>query len=177
MDDAGFTVWLTGLSGAGKTTVARRLAELLAARTGRPPAVVDGDEVRATVSRDLGFSREDRLTNIRRIGDLCRSASTAGVPAIAAVVSPYREGRESVRREVGRMLEVYVACPLEVCQQRDVKGWYRKARTGEVRRFTGVDDPYEPPEHPDVTLRTDQETVDESARRVLDALCEMGWVA
>lgn len=172
----GFTVWLTGLSGAGKSTLAHRLADLMEAQTGRRPEVLDGDELRSHLSRDLGFSRSDRTTNVLRIGWVCELLARNGVPVIVAAISPYRDARTQVRARVGRFVEVHVACPLEVCEERDVKGLYRQVRAGAIVGFTGIDDPYEAPMRPDITVRTDQESVDASARRVLQVLQARGYV-
>ncbi|MGE0393676.1 MAG: adenylyl-sulfate kinase [Vicinamibacterales bacterium] len=173
---SGFTVWLTGLSGAGKSTLANGLADLLERETGRRPEVLDGDEIRSHLSRDLGFSRSDRTTNVLRIGWVCELLARNGVPVIVAAISPYRDARARVRARVGRFVEVYVACPLDVCEQRDVKGLYRQARAGAITGFTGIDDPYEAPSRPDLTVRTDRESVDESARHVLQVLRARGYV-
>lgn len=172
----GFTVWLTGLSGAGKSTLAHRLADLLEEQTAQRPEVLDGDELRSHLSRDLGFSRSDRTTNVLRIGWVCELLARNGVPVIVAAISPYRDARAQVRARVGRFVEVHVACPLEVCEERDVKGLYRQVRAGAIVGFTGIDDPYEAPVRPDITVRTDQESVDESARRVLQVLQARGYV-
>ena len=167
---SGATVWITGLPCSGKSTVAARVAEALRAR-GRRVEVLDGDVVRARLSPNLGFSREDRDAHVRRIGFICELLSRQDVVAIAAVISPYRDVREELRRGLApRFVEVWTSCPVEVCEARDVKGLYRRARAGEVRGFTGVDDPYEPPLAAEVVLRTDRETPEESARRVLEAL-------
>jgi adenylylsulfate kinase len=172
----GFTVWFTGLSGAGKTTVAHRVGEVLEQRLGRSVEILDGDVVRTHLSKGLGFSREDRDTNIRRIGWVCHVLTKHGVPNIAAAISPYREVRNEVRKMIGSFIEVYAKCPIEVCEQRDVKGLYRKARAGEIKQFTGVDDPYEEPLDPEVTLYTDRETVEESASKVIGKLEDLGWL-
>ena len=166
----GVTVWITGLPCSGKSTVAARVAEEVRAR-GRRAEILDGDIVRARLSPDLGFSREDRDTHVRRIGFICGLLSRHDVVAIAAVISPYLAARKELRRELApKFLEVWTACPIEVCEARDVKGLYRRARAGQIRGFTGVDDPYEPPLAAEVVLRTDRETPEESARRVLEAL-------
>lgn len=171
---SGATIWFTGLSGAGKTTVAR-LVEAELKRRGQPVEVLDGDIVRTHLSKGLGFSKEDRDENIRRIGFVCNLLSKHGVYAIAAAISPYREVRDEVRAAAhGRFLEVYVDCPLEECARRDVKGLYKKALAGEIKNFTGISDPYEPPLNPEVTLKTAEETPEESARRVIAALEERG---
>jgi len=172
----GFTIWFTGLSGAGKTTIAHRVAEVVQQRLGRGVEILDGDVVRTHLSKGLGFSREDRDTNIRRIGWVCHVLTKHGVPNIAAAISPYRDVRNEVRKMVGSFVEVYVKCPVEVCEQRDVKGLYRKARAGEVKQFTGVSDPYEEPIDPEVTLYTDRETVDQSTQNVIAALETLGWL-
>jgi len=172
----GFTVWLTGLSGAGKTTIARALeAELR--RRGCRVEVLDGDEVRQHLSQGLGFSKEDRDTNIRRIGYVARLLSRNGVAVITSAISPYREVRDEVRREIGDFVEVYVKCPLEVLARRDVKGLYARALRGEIPNFTGVSDPYEEPLHPEVTVETDRETVEESVGKVLRFLEERGYIS
>ena len=171
----GFTIWFTGLSGAGKSTIARCLEEVLRAR-GRCVEVLDGDVVRTNLSKGLGFSKEDRDTNVRRIGFVCGLLSRNGVAAIAAAISPYRGVREEVRTSIGDFIEVYVECPLEELVRRDVKGLYAKALRGEIASFTGVSDPYEPPVAPEVTVHTDRETVEESAARIIAVLEGMGYL-
>ena len=177
--DQGFVLWLTGLSGAGKTTLAARLAPELRAR-GLRVEVLDGDEVRTNLSKGLGFSREDRDTNIRRIGFVARLLARNGVAAITAAISPYADVREEVRRAVedegAGFVEVYVECPVEVLAERDVKGLYRKALAGEIKEFTGVSDPYEAPPAPEVVVRTHEETVATSAAAILFELETRGLV-
>jgi len=175
MQERGVAVWFTGLSGAGKTTLSRWVAEQLRTN-GRRVEILDGDEVRRTLTRGLGFSKEDRDENIRRIGYVAHLLARNGVIVLVAVISPYRAVREEVRRLIGDFIEVYVNAPLEVCEQRDQKGLYRKARAGELKGFTGIDDPYEPPLAPEVECRTDLETVEESGAKVLAALCERGYI-
>lgn len=169
----GFVLWLTGLSGAGKTTLAGRLAPELRAR-GLRAEVLDGDEVRTNLSKGLGFSKEDRDTNVRRIGYVARLLARNGVATITAAISPYAEVREEVRRAVEGdgvgFVEVYVECPLEVLAERDVKGLYKKALAGEIRGFTGVSDPYEAPSAPGVVVRTHEEEVGASAERIVAEL-------
>jgi bifunctional enzyme CysN/CysC len=165
----GLTVWLTGLSSAGKTTLSRAIYEKLWAR-GYRVELVDGDEVRRYLSRDLGFSKEDRDENIRRIGFIAELLTRNGVIAIVSAISPYRAVRDEVRGKIANFLEVFVNAPLEVCEGRDVKGLYRRARIGELPSFTGIDDPYEPPLHPDVECRTDLETIVESADKVINSV-------
>ena len=169
----GFTIWLTGLSGAGKTTLATEMARELRAR-GVSVEVLDGDQVRTNLSKGLGFSKEDRDTNIRRIGYVCRLLSRNGVAAISAAISPYREARDEVRRLVeqdgAEFLEVFVTCPIDVLAERDVKGLYKKALAGEIKGFTGVDDPYEEPLAPDVIIESDRELVDFSAMKIINEL-------
>src|SRR5512135_181471 len=165
----GFTIWFTGLSGAGKTTISRRVAAGLCAR-GHKVEVLDGDVVRENLSKGLGFSKEDRDTNIRRIGFVCEMLTRNGVVAIAAAISPYRAIRDENRARVGRFVEVYCECPLDVLAERDVKGLYKKAMRGEIKNFTGVDDPYEAPFDPEVTIYSDRETIQESSAKVLGKL-------
>ena len=171
--DRGFVLWLTGLSGAGKTTLAGRLVPELLAR-GLRVEVLDGDEVRSNLSKGLGFSKEDRDTNVRRIGYVARLLARNGVAAVTAAISPYLEVREEVRRAVegdgADFVEVYVECPLQVLAERDVKGLYRKALAGEIKEFTGVSDPYEEPPAPDVIVRTHEESVGTSAERIIAEL-------
>lgn len=176
MTTTGFTVWFTGLSGAGKSTLADILDRELRAR-GRKVEVLDGDVIRTHLSKGLGFSKEDRDTNIRRIGWVCEVLTRNDVVAIAAAISPYRAVRDEVRERVGRFVEVFVECPLEVAIERDVKGLYRKALAGEIRNFTGVDDPYEPPLDPEVIVPTHTETPEDSAARILATLEELGYLA
>ncbi|MGB9739370.1 MAG: bifunctional sulfate adenylyltransferase/adenylylsulfate kinase [Chloroflexus sp.] len=173
----GFCVWFTGLSGAGKSTIAAILNILLLER-GRTPTILDGDVVRTHLSKGLGFSREDRDTNILRIGFVASAVVKAGGAVICAAVSPYRAARNECRAMIGsdQFIEVFVDTPLEVCEQRDVKGLYAKARRGELRGFTGIDDPYEPPVNPELVLTTTDVTPEENARRIIRYLEEKGFL-
>ncbi len=172
----GCTVWFTGLSGAGKSTLANLIEKKLRSR-GLRVEVLDGDVIRTHLSKGLGFSKADRDTNIRRIGWVCEVLSRNGVVAIAAAISPYREIRDEVRGKIGRFVEVYVTAPIEVLAERDVKGLYKKALAGEIKNFTGVDDPYEPPLNPEVLCHTDgSETPEESAAKVVRKLEELDYV-
>jgi adenylyl-sulfate kinase len=172
---SGFTLWLTGLSGAGKSTLAVAVAERLRA-SGIRVEILDGDEVRRNLSKGLGFSREDRDTNIRRIGYVAKLLTRNGVAVITAAISPYRAVRDEVRREIGSFVEVYVRASLHECIRRDTKGLYRKALAGEVPQFTGVSDPYEEPLAPEIVVDTELESVRESGARVLDRLVELGYL-
>lgn len=173
MTQRGFTVWFTGLSGAGKTTIAQQLEQLLRDR-GLNVELLDGDVVRTNLSKGLGFSKEDRDTNIRRIGFVCNLLSRNGVTAIAAAISPYQEIRDEVRGDIENFVEVFVKCPLDVLEERDVKGLYAKARRGEIANFTGVSDPYEEPPNAEVVVETDKETEEESIAKVVAKLEELG---
>jgi adenylyl-sulfate kinase len=175
MEHQGFTLWFTGLSGSGKTTISKIIADELRAR-GMKVEVLDGDVVRENLSKGLGFSKEDRDTNIRRIGWVCEVLTRNGVVAIAAAISPYRAIRDEVRAKIGRLVEVYAYCPIPVLADRDVKGLYKKALAGEIKNFTGIDDPYEEPLHPEVTIYSDRETVDYSAAKILRKLEELGYI-
>jgi adenylyl-sulfate kinase len=170
----GYTVWLTGLSGAGKSTIAERLAPELRARHGKVE-VLDGDVVRTHLSKGLGFSKDDRDTNIRRIGFVSGLLARNDVPVIVAAISPYRAVRDEVRAEIGNFVEVYVGCGLDELVRRDVKGLYAKALAGEIANFTGVSDPYEPPLNPEVAIDTERESVEESVARILAALDALGY--
>ncbi|PIQ85767.1 MAG: adenylyl-sulfate kinase [Candidatus Omnitrophica bacterium CG11_big_fil_rev_8_21_14_0_20_45_26] len=171
----GVTIWFTGLSGSGKSTVALILVKKLK-NAGRNVEILDGDVVRTNLSKGLGFSKEDRDTNIKRIGFVCHLLTRNGVMAISAAISPYREVRDYNRSLIGDFVEVYAKCPLEKCAERDVKGLYKKAMAGEIKGFTGVDDPYEEPLHPEVVCETDKETPEQSADKVLKKLEELGYV-
>jgi adenylylsulfate kinase len=164
--DTGFVLWLTGLSGAGKSTIAAKLAPALAER-GHRVELLDGDEVRTNLCQGLGFSREDRDTNIARIGYVAGKLAKHGVAVLVAAISPYRQARDLVRAEVDNFVEVHVAAPVSTCAERDVKGLYAKALSGEIKHFTGVSDPYEPPLAPEVVLHTEAESVDESVEQVI----------
>jgi adenylyl-sulfate kinase len=176
MEGKGVTLWFTGLSGAGKTTLARIVEEELR-RRGHNVEVLDGDVVRTNLSKGLGFSKEDRDTNIRRIGFVCNLLTRNGCIAIAAAISPYRDVRDEVRRDIGAFVEVFVKCPIDVLAERDVKGLYKKALAGEIKNFTGIDDPYEEPLAPEVTVETDRETPAESAARIIHRLEELQYIA
>ena len=171
----GMTVWFTGLSGAGKTTIAQAVGEDLR-RRGWSVELLDGDAVRQYLSRGLSFSKEDREENIRRIGFVAKLLTRNGVIVLISAIAPYRQVREEVRRDIEDFVEVYVNAPLEVCERRDVKGLYQKARRGEIKHFTGIDDPYESPLDPQVECRTAEESVAESAAKVLRKLVEAGYV-
>ena len=171
----GFTLWFTGLSGAGKSTLSCIIEEELRQR-GLRVEVLDGDVVRTNLSKGLGFSKEDRDTNIRRIGFVCHLLSRNGVAAIAAAISPYRAVRDEVRQMIGDFVEVYVRCPVDVCAQRDTKGLYAKAIAGEIPGFTGISDPYEEPLNPEVTVDSSMETPEQSVRKILLKLEEKGYI-
>ncbi len=176
VDHQGCTLWLTGLSGAGKTTTAKLLEQRLRA-CGRHVEVLDGDLVRENLTKGLGFSKEDRDENIRRIGFVCMMLSRNGVIAIAAAISPYRQMRERLRDGISCFIEVYMECPLDVVIQRDVKGLYRKALAGEIANFTGISDPYEPPLSPDVTIHSSSESPEQGIEKIWAVLQEKGLVS
>ena len=169
----GLTIWLTGLSSAGKTTIAAAVCEGLRER-GCKVEWLDGDVVRQNLCRGLGFSKEDRDENIRRIGFVAELLTRNGIVTVVSAISPYRAARDEVRRRIGDFLEVYVNAPIEVCEVRDLKGIYRRARAGEINHVTGIDDPYEPPLAPEVECRTDRETPAESAANVMRAVDRIG---
>jgi adenylylsulfate kinase len=173
----GCTIWLTGLSGSGKSTVAVALEKALWAR-GVRAFILDGDNIRHGLNKNLGFSPADRTENIRRIGEVAKLFTESGMVALTAFISPYRADRDQVRAVMapGDFVEVLVDCPIEVCEERDVKGLYKKARAGQIPEFTGVSAPYEPPLKPELTLRTHQQSVEQSARQILDHLERTGVV-
>ena len=174
----GFTVWFTGLSGAGKTTIAHMLGQELEER-GCIVEYLDGDVVRTHLSKGLGFSKEDRDTNIERIGWVAARLTRHGAAVLAAAISPYEETRRKARamvEEFGPFVEVHVQASVEACAERDTKGLYEKALAGEIKGFTGVDDPYEAPRNPDLVVETEREEPQESAQKVLDKLAELGLV-
>lgn len=172
----GFTVWLTGLSGAGKSTLAKRIVEALEEKN-IPCEWLDGDVVRTHFSKGLGFSREDREENVRRVGFVCSLLNRHGVAVVASLISPYRNSREENRKLLRNYLEVFVDCPLEICAARDVKGLYKATKEGKVQKMTGVEDPYEPPLHPDVVCHTDKESPGESVEKILKELHRRGWLS
>ena len=174
MQDQGVTLWFTGLSGSGKSTLANLLVERLRA-AGRRVELLDGDEVRTNLTADLGFSKEDRDENIKRISYVAKLLSRNGVVAITAAISPYQEARDKARAETEDFVEIYVNCPLEVCAQRDVKGLYAKAIAGEIPHFTGVSDPYEPPPSAEIVIHSDQQSPEESVGLIFDRLEQLGY--
>jgi len=176
VNSTGFTIWLTGLPCSGKSTIARKLARRLL-RRGRRVEVLDGDLIRQSLSYGLGFNREDRDRNILRVAFVANLLARNDVIVIVAVVSPYRAARDEARRVLQRFVEVYVECPLNECERRDVKGMYKRARSGELRGFTGVDDPYEAPLDAELTVATNLQSSDESAARVEAALVESQLLA
>jgi adenylyl-sulfate kinase len=165
----GLTIWLTGLSSAGKTTISEVVCQKLEGR-GRQVEWLDGDAVRQRLSKDLGFSAADRNENVRRIAELAREFTQRGAIVVVSAISPYRAARDEARRRIVDFLEVWVHAPLEICERRDIKGIYARARTGQLRNVTGIDDPYEDPLAPDVECRTDCETLAESVAKVLEAV-------
>ena len=172
----GFTIWFTGLSGAGKTTLSHSVHEALRDLGILNVEILDGDVVRTHLGKGLGFSKADRDTNIRRIGWVCHLLTKHGVPNMAAAISPYRDVRDEVRKMIGRFVEVYVKCPVEVCESRDAKGLYKRARLGEITLFTGIDDPYEEPIDPEVVVKTDKETIKESTDMIMRKLEELDFI-
>ena len=172
------TVWLTGLSGSGKSTIAVDLEKWLWER-GIRAYILDGDNIRHGLNKNLGFSPEDRTENIRRIGEVAKLFTEAGVVALTAFISPYRADRDQVRKIMadGDFVEVHVDCPVEVCEQRDVKGLYKKARAGEIKEFTGISAPYEAPEKPELTINTAGQSVEESAKQILAYLEKQGIIS
>lgn len=172
----GFTLWFTGLSGAGKSTISEVIYDRLK-NDGAKVELLDGDVVRTHLSKGLGFSKEDRDVNVRRIGFVCELLSRNGVIAIVAAISPYREVREEVRARIDNFVEVFVTCPIEVLAQRDVKGLYKKALAGEIPSFTGVSDPYEPPVNPEVTIDSSEQSVHDSVEIVWRKLQELGLIS
>lgn len=175
MGRRGVTVWFTGLSGAGKTTLSCGVAQQLQA-LGLPVEVLDGDLVRQHLSKELDFSRADRDENVRRIGFVAEMLTRHGVIVLVSAISPYRATRQEVRQQIGNFIEVFVDAPLEVCEQRDVKGLYRKARAGLIRHFTGIDDPYEPPEYPEVVCKTAEQSISECIDLVMQSLRSHGYL-
>ena len=172
---AGCTLWFTGLSGSGKSTISKLVEEELR-RRGVKVEVLDGDVIRTHLSKGLGFSKEDRDTNIKRIAFVCELLTRNDVIAMAAAISPYRATRDYARRTIGNFIEVFVNCPLEVCIERDAKGLYRKALAGEITNFTGISDPYEEPQSPELTIDTHEESPEESAAQVVRRLEELGYI-
>jgi len=175
MNHRGVTIWFTGLSGAGKTTITQALEKKLRAAEVKLE-VLDGDIVRTNLTKGLGFSKEDRDENIRRIGFVSHLLTRNGVIVLVSAISPYRAIREEVRQRIGDFVEVFVNAPLAVCEERDVKGLYKRARAGEIKQFTGISDPYEPPENPEIECRTDLEELSESVDKVWNKLVEMGYL-
>jgi adenylylsulfate kinase len=176
-DEKGFCLWFTGLSGSGKSTITTQLVKELRKR-GSKLEVLDGDVVRENLSKGLGFSKEDRDTNIRRIAFVANLLSRNEVPVITAAISPYREIRDEARQMMGdRFVEAYVKASVETCEERDVKGLYAKARAGEIKEFTGISDPYEPPENAELVIETDKQSPEESANQIIDYLEERGLLA
>ncbi len=174
-DMSGFTVWFTGLPSSGKSTLARMLEDVLRDR-GFHVEVLDGDEVRLRLSKGLGFSKEDRDENIRRIAYVAKVITRCGAVAITCAISPYREIRNEAREEIGRFVEVYVKCDLEECIRRDVKGLYKKAIKGEIKNFTGISDPYEEPLNPEIVVETHKETPQESLDKIISGLTRLGYI-
>ena len=175
MKKRGICIWLTGLPCSGKSTIAKKLAEELSER-GRDTEILDGDIVRDILNKDLGFSKEDRLENMRRVSVLAELLTKHGVDVIVALVSPYREGRDRARNLLPNFVEVFVKAPVEVCEKRDVKGMYKLAREGKIKNFTGIDDPYEEPLDPEVICETDRETVEESVSKIVKFLEQKNFI-
>jgi adenylyl-sulfate kinase len=175
MKERGFCIWFTGLSGSGKTTISSLVAKELKKR-GYKIEVLDGDEIRTNISKGLGFSKEDRDINIRRIGWVCEVLTRNNIIAIGAAISPYRAIREEIRKNIGKFVEVFCSCPLEVLIKRDAKGLYKKAIKGEIKNFTGISDPYEEPQKPEVILYTDTETPEQCVAKIMKTLESQGFL-
>lgn len=175
MKQQGVAVWFTGFSGAGKSTIADALTKKLKSE-GYRLEVLDGDEIRENLTKDLGFSKEDRDTNIRRIGFVAKLLARNGVIVLVPVISPYRAIREEMRANIDNFVEVFVNAPISVCEERDVKGLYKKVRAGQIKQFTGIDDPYEPPLNPEVECRTDLEELSESVDKIFNQLKSLKYI-
>jgi len=175
MSQKGVAVWLTGLPSAGKSTIAASLKKHLR-EMGLVAVILDSDDVRAWLSKGLGFSRKDRDENIFKLAEVAYRIVDGGALAIVAAISPYQEARERARKRIGAFLEVYVKCPIEICVERDVKGLYGKAKSGGITNMTGLDDPYEPPLAPDLTLETDCESIEGCVERILGGLRDRGYI-
>ncbi|MBS3795096.1 MAG: adenylyl-sulfate kinase [Candidatus Thorarchaeota archaeon] len=171
----GFCIWLTGFSGSGKTTIAEKLVEHF--KGSRYIETMDGDELRQGLSRDLGFSKEDRNEHNHRVIFCTKLLARNGVIVVVALISPYRETRAYAKEEIPNMMEVFVNAPIDICIERDPKGLYEQALAGEIKNFTGIDDPYEKPLDPDVTVDTHEETVEESVNKILDKARELGYLS
>jgi adenylylsulfate kinase len=171
----GFTAWFTGLPCSGKTSIANEVAKILRNKNYKVERL-DGDIVRKGLTSDLGFSKEDRDENIKRITFVAKLLTRNGVAVLATFVSPYREIREKSRQEIGNFVEVYTRCPVKTCIERDVKGMYKKALEGKITNFTGVDDPYEEPDKPELILDTDKETIEQSVQKVIGTLSKLGYL-
>ncbi len=174
--EEGFVLWFTGLSGSGKSAVAERVAIVLEREYDELVERLDGDIVRQHLTYDLGFSKEDRDMNIERVSYVAKLLSRNGVCVLSSFISPYIERRNKTRDMVTNFIEVFVKCPVEVCEQRDVKGLYKKAREGIIKNFTGISDPYEEPENPEIVLDTDKESIEESVQIVIDHLEKQGYI-
>lgn len=175
MKQRGVAVWFTGFSGAGKSTIATALTDKLKSQNYQIE-VLDGDEIRENLTKGLGFSKEDRDTNIRRIGFVAKLLVRNGVIVLVPVISPYKAIRDEMRRQIGDFVEIFVNAPIEECEKRDVKGLYKKVRAGQIKQFTGIDDPYEPPSNPEVECRTDLEELPESVDKIYAKLQDMGYI-
>jgi len=175
MNQKGLTIWFTGLSGAGKTTITNALAQELSQKE-YSIEVLDGDVVRQNLTKGLGFSKEDRDENIRRIGFVANLLTKHGVIVLVSAISPYQQIRQEVREKIGDFVEVFVNAPLSTCESRDVKGLYKQARAGQIKGFTGIDDPYEAPLNPEVECRTDLETLEESLHKVWSKIESLGYL-
>jgi adenylylsulfate kinase len=173
--ERGVVLWFTGLSGSGKSTIAHAVEEKLL-DAGVPVEILDGDVVRENLSKGLGFSEEDRNTNIRRIAYVAHLLQRNGTFVITAAISPYKAIRDEARAMIKDFVEIYADAPLEVCEERDVKGLYKKARAGEIKGFTGIDDPYEAPTNAEVVAKTGEQSVEESAQQVIDKLIELKYI-
>ncbi|MEM6255517.1 MAG: adenylyl-sulfate kinase [Cyanobacteria bacterium P01_D01_bin.156] len=176
MEHRGVTVWFTGLSGSGKTTISQEIQKKLRA-AGAKLEVLDGDIVRTNLTKGLGFSKEDRDENVRRIGFVSHLLTRNGVIVLVSAISPYRAVRDQVRQRIGDFVEVFADAPVEICEERDVKGLYKKARSGEIKNFTGISDPYEAPLNAEVVCETHNETLEESVNKVMAKLEELGYLS
>ncbi len=175
MEHKGFTLWFTGLSGSGKSVIADVVAEELK-ELGMKVERLDGDIVRKSLTRDLGFTEEDRNMNIERVTFVAKLLTRNGVAVLCSFISPYNKIRAYSRKEIGDYILVYVKCSLEVCEQRDPKGMYKKARAGEIKNFTGIDHPFEEPDTPDIIIETDKQTIEECKNTILISLKKMGYL-